>query len=134
MNKEIPIIADDFVEMEFGTGCLKVTPAHDVNDYMLGERYNLPTIDIFNDNGTISEAGGMYVGKDRFDVRKEIVFDLDNAGLVEKIEDYDNKVGYSERTKVVIEPKLSMQWFLKIAPWRQRILKNSFAKWLMFVM
>lgn len=114
VGRSVPIIMDDYVEMEFGTGCLKVTPAHDVNDYMLGEKYNLPTIDIFNDNGTISEAGGMYVGKDRFDVRKEIIRDLDSAGLVEKIEDYDNKVGYSERTKVVIEPKLSMQWFLRM--------------------
>lgn len=114
VGRAVPIIMDEYVEMDFGTGCLKVTPAHDVNDYMLGEKYNLPTIDIFNDNGTISEAGGMYIGKDRFDVRKEIVADLDNAGLVEKIEDYNNKVGYSERTKVVIEPKLSMQWFLKM--------------------
>lgn len=114
VNRAVPIIMDEYVEMEFGTGCLKVTPAHDVNDYMLGEKYNLPIIDIFNDNGSISEAGGMYVGKDRFDVRKEIVSDLDKANLVEKIEDYDNKVGYSERTKVVIEPKLSMQWFLKM--------------------
>lgn len=114
VGREVPIIMDEYVEMEFGTGCLKVTPAHDVNDYMLGEKYNLPSIDIFNDNGTISEAGGMYIGKDRFDVRKEIIEDLSKAGLVEKIEDYDNKVGYSERTKVVIEPKLSMQWFLKM--------------------
>ncbi len=114
VGRAVPIIMDEYVEMDFGTGCLKVTPAHDVNDYMLGEKYNLPTIDIFNDNGTISEAGGMYVGKDRFVVREEIVKDLDAAELVEKIEDYDNKVGYSERTKVVIEPKLSMQWFLKM--------------------
>lgn len=114
VNRAVPIIMDEYVEMDFGTGCLKVTPAHDVNDYMLGEKYNLPIIDIFNDNGTISDAGGMYIGKDRFDVRKEIVVDLDASGLVEKIEDYNNKVGYSERTKVVIEPKLSMQWFLKM--------------------
>lgn len=114
VNRAVPIIMDEYVEMDFGTGCLKVTPAHDVNDYMLGEKYNLPTIDIFNDNGTISEAGGMYIGKDRFDVRKEIIEDLEAANLVEKIEDYNNKVGYSERTKVVIEPKLSMQWFLKM--------------------
>ena len=114
VNRAVPIIMDEYVEMDFGTGCLKVTPAHDVNDYMLGEKYNLPTIDIFNDNGTISEAGGMYIGKDRFDVRKEIIVDLETANLVEKIEDYNNKVGYSERTKVVIEPKLSMQWFLKM--------------------
>ena len=114
VGRAVPIIMDDYVEMEFGTGCLKVTPAHDVNDYMLGEKYNLPIIDIFNDNGTISEAGGMYVGKDRFDVRREIIEDLKSRDLVEKIEDYDNKVGYSERTNVVIEPKLSMQWFLKM--------------------
>ncbi len=114
VNRAVPIIMDEYVEMDFGTGCLKVTPAHDVNDYMLGEKYNLPTIDIFNDNGTISEAGGMYIGKDRFDVRKEIIEDLEAANLVEKIEEYNNKVGYSERTKVVIEPKLSMQWFLKM--------------------
>lgn len=114
VGRSVPVIMDDYVEMEFGTGCLKVTPAHDVNDYMLGEKYNLPTIDIFDPDGTISEAGGMYVGHDRFDVRKEIIEDLQQKGLVEKIEDYDNKVGYSERTKVVIEPKLSMQWFLKM--------------------
>lgn len=114
VGRRVPIIMDEYVEMDFGTGCLKVTPAHDVNDYMLGEKYNLPTIDIFNDDGTISEAGGMYIGKDRFDVRREIIEDLKAADLVEKIEDYDNKVGYSERTKVVIEPKLSMQWFLKM--------------------
>ncbi len=114
VGRVIPIIMDEYVEMDFGTGCLKVTPAHDVNDYMLGEKYNLPIIDIFNPDGTISEAGGMYIGHDRFEVRKEIIEDLQARGLVEKIEDYDNKVGYSERTKVVIEPKLSMQWFLKM--------------------
>ena len=114
VNRAVPVITDEYVEMEFGTGCLKVTPAHDVNDYMLGEKHNLPSIDIFNDNGTISEAGGMYVGLDRFDVRKQIAIDLEKAGLLEKVEEYDNKVGYSERTNVVIEPKLSMQWFLKI--------------------
>lgn len=115
VGRSVPIIMDEYVEMDFGTGCLKVTPAHDVNDYMLGEKYNLPVIDIFNPDGTISEAGGMYVGHDRFAVRKEIIEDLKARGLVEKIEDYDNKVGYSERTKVVIEPKLSMQWFLKMS-------------------
>lgn len=114
VNRVIPVIEDEYVDIEFGTGCLKVTPAHDVNDYMLGEKYNLPTIDIFNDNGTISEAAGMYVGMDRFDVRKQIEIDLKNAGLLEKVEDYTNKVGKSERTKVAIEPKLSMQWFLKM--------------------
>ena len=115
VGRAVPIIMDEYVEMEFGTGCLKVTPAHDVNDYMLGEKYNLPSIDIFNDNGTISEEGGMYVGMDRFDVRTQIVKDLHEANLLEKVENYDNKVGYSERTNVVIEPKLSMQWFLKMS-------------------
>ena len=114
VGRSVPIIMDDYVEMDFGTGCLKVTPAHDVNDYMLGEKYNLPSIDIFNDNGTISEAGGMYVGMDRFDVRKQIMEDLKAADLVEKVEDYVNKVGHSERTDAVIEPKLSMQWFVKM--------------------
>ena len=114
VNRVIPVIEDDYVDIEFGTGCLKVTPAHDVNDYMLGEKYNLPSIDIFNDNGTLSEAAGLYIGMDRFDVRKQIEKDLDAAGLLEKTEAYTNKVGYSERTNVVIEPKLSMQWFLKM--------------------
>jgi len=110
----IPVIEDDYVDIEFGTGCLKVTPAHDVNDYMLGEKYNLPSIDIFNDNGTLSEAAGLYVGMDRFDVRAQIEKDLQEAGLMEKVEAYTNKVGFSERTNVAIEPKLSMQWFLKM--------------------
>ena len=114
VNRVISVIEDDYVDTEFGTGCLKVTPAHDVNDYMLGEKYNLQTIDIFNDNGTISEAAGIYIGKDRFDVRKDIEKDLQDSGLLEKVEAYTNKVGYSERTNVVIEPKLSMQWFLKM--------------------
>ena len=114
VGREIPVIEDDYVDIEFGTGCLKVTPAHDVNDYMLGEKYNLPSIDIFNDNGTLSEAAGLYVGMDRFDVRKQIEEDLRNAGLLEKVEAYENKVGFSERTNVPIEPKLSMQWFLKM--------------------
>ncbi len=114
VNREIPVIEDDYVDIEFGTGCLKVTPAHDVNDYMLGEKYNLPSIDIFNDNGTLSEAAGMYVGMDRFEVRKQIEKDLEAAGLLEKTEAYTNKVGHSERTNSVIEPKLSMQWFLKM--------------------
>jgi len=114
VNRVIPVIEDDYVDIEFGTGCLKVTPAHDVNDYMLGEKYNLSSIDIFNDNGTLSEAAGLYIGMDRFDVRKQIEKDLDAAGLLDKVEAYTNKVGYSERTNVVIEPKLSMQWFLKM--------------------
>ncbi len=114
VGRAIPVIEDEYVDIEFGTGCLKVTPAHDVNDYMLGEKYNLQSINIFNDDATISEAAGMYVGMDRDDVRKQIVKDLDAAGLLEKVEDYNNKVGYSERTHVAIEPKLSMQWFLKM--------------------
>ena len=114
VGRVIPVIEDSYVDIEFGTGCLKVTPAHDVNDYMLGEKYNLPSIDIFNDNGTLSEAAGLYVGMDRFDVRTQIEKDLDAAGLLEKVEAYTNKVGFSERTNVAIEPKLSMQWFLKM--------------------
>ncbi len=114
VGREIPVIEDDYVDIEFGTGCLKVTPAHDVNDYMLGEKYALETIDIFNDDATLSEAAGMYVGMDRFDVRQQISADLQTAGLMEKVEDYTNKVGCSERTGVAIEPKLSMQWFLKM--------------------
>lgn len=114
VNREIPVIEDTYVDIEFGTGCLKVTPAHDINDHALGLKHGLETIDIFNDNGTISEAGGLYVGMDRMDVRKQISIDLQNAGLMEKIEDYNNKVGFSERTNVPIEPKLSTQWFLKM--------------------
>ncbi len=123
VGRSVPIIMDEYVEMDFGTGCLKVTPAHDVNDYMLGDKYGLPSIDIFNDNGTISEAGGMYVGMDRFDVRKKIMEDLSKAGLVEKVEDYVNKVGHSERTDAVIEPKLSMQWFVRM----EEIVKPALA-------
>ena len=114
VNREIPVIEDTYVDIEFGTGCLKVTPAHDINDHALGLKHGLETIDIFNDNGTISEAAGLYVGMDRMDVRKQISIDLQNASLMEKIEDYNNKVGFSERTNVPIEPKLSTQWFLKM--------------------
>jgi len=114
INRPVPVIEDDYVDIEFGTGCLKVTPAHDVNDYMLGEKYNLETIDIFNNDGTLNEYGQMYAGMDRFDVREKIEKDLAAAGLLEKVEPYNNKVGYSERTNVPIEPKLSMQWFLKM--------------------
>nr|WP_297054453.1 valine--tRNA ligase [Prevotella sp.] len=114
VGREIPVIEDSYVDIEFGTGCLKVTPAHDINDHALGLKHGLATIDIFNDNGTISEAAGMYVGMDRMDVRKQISTDLQEAGLMEKIEDYNNKVGFSERTNVPIEPKLSTQWFLKM--------------------
>lgn len=114
VNRVIPVIEDSYVDIEFGTGCLKVTPAHDINDHALGLKHNLETIDIFNDNGTISEAAGLYVGMDRMDVRKKITDDLQAANLLEKVEDYNNKVGYSERTNVPIEPKLSTQWFLKM--------------------
>ena len=112
VGRSIPIIRDEYVDIEFGTGALKVTPAHDVNDYMLGEKYGLETIDIFNDNGTINDKVGMYVGMDRFDCRKQIEKDLADADLLEKTEAYTNNVGYSERTGVAIEPKLSMQWFM----------------------
>ena len=114
VNREIPIIQDEYVDMEFGTGALKITPAHDVNDYEIGYKHHLETIDIFNDDGTMSEAAQFFVGEDRFKVREEIIPALEKAGNLVKIEDYDNKVGYSERTNVVIEPKLSMQWFLKM--------------------
>ena len=112
VGRSIPVIRDSYVDIEFGTGALKVTPAHDVNDYMLGEKYGLESIDIFNDDGTINDKVGLYVGMDRFEVRKQIEKDLDAAGLLEKTEAYTNNVGYSERTGVAIEPKLSMQWFL----------------------
>ncbi|MBR3678260.1 MAG: valine--tRNA ligase [Alistipes sp.] len=112
VGRSIPIIRDEYVDIEFGTGALKVTPAHDVNDYMLGEKYGLETIDIFNDDGTINDKVGMYVGVDRFECRKQIEKDLEAANLLEKVEPYTNNVGYSERTGVAIEPKLSMQWFM----------------------
>lgn len=114
VNRTIPVIEDEYVDIEFGTGCLKVTPAHDINDYMLGEKYHLPSIDIFNADGTIAEVAGLYVGMDRFEVRKQIEQDLQSAGLLEKVEPYTNNVGYSERTNVPIEPRLSTQWFLKM--------------------
>jgi len=114
LNRSIPMISDEYVDREFGTGCLKITPAHDVNDYLIGQKFNLPSIDIFNDNGTLSEKAELYIGEDRFEVRKKIIPALDAAGNLVKIEDYMNKVGYSERTDAVIEPKLSMQWFLRM--------------------
>ena len=114
VNRVVPIIEDRYVEIEFGTGCLKVTPAHDVNDYALGQKYNLEAIDIFNPDATLSEAAGLYIGMDRFDCRKQITIDMTKAGLLEKEEDYDNKVGYSERTNVPIEPRLSLQWFIRM--------------------
>ncbi|WP_018126248.1 valine--tRNA ligase [Balneola vulgaris] len=124
VNREVPIILDDYVDMEFGTGCLKVTPAHDVNDYDLGERHNLETINMMNADGTISEEGELYVGMDRFDVRKQIVKDLDEAGNLVEVEDYQNKVGYSERTDVVIEPRLSLQWWVAMKELSQPALEN----------
>lgn len=115
VNREVPVIADEYVDREFGTGCLKITPAHDINDYNLGIKYKLDSLDIFNDDGTLNDLGGKYAGMDRFACRRQIVSDLRQAGLLEKEEEYVNKVGYSERTDVVIEPKLSMQWFLKMS-------------------
>ena len=123
VGRSVPIIEDEYVDLEFGTGCLKVTPAHDVNDYMLGEKHQLKTIDIFNDDATLNEHGGRYAGMDRFAVREQIEKDLTEAGLLEKVEDYTNKVGHSERTDAVIEPKLSMQWFLKMTELAQPALK-----------
>lgn len=115
VNRVIPVIEDRYVDIEFGTGCLKVTPAHDINDYALGKTHNLETIDIFNPDGTISEAAGMYIGQDRMDVRKQIAIDLENNGLMDHIEDYDNKVGYSERNQdTAVEPRLCKQWFLSM--------------------
>ena len=123
VGRSVPIIQDEYVDLEFGTGCLKVTPAHDVNDYMLGEKHQLKIIDIFNDDATLNEHGGRYAGMDRFAVREQIEKDLAEAGLLEKVEDYTNKVGHSERTDAVIEPKLSMQWFLKMTELAQPALK-----------
>ncbi|TYA80342.1 class I tRNA ligase family protein, partial [Seonamhaeicola marinus] len=113
-NRVIPIIEDDYVDVEFGTGCLKVTPAHDENDKVLGDKHNLEVIDIFNEDASLNSYGLHYEGKDRFEVRKEIVKELESLGLIEKIEDHNNRVGISERTKAIIEPRLSDQWFLKM--------------------
>ncbi len=124
VNRPVPIIFDDYIEMEFGTGALKVTPAHDINDYNLGVKHGLPVIDTINDDGSMSQAAGFYIGEDRFIVRKKIVKDLEASGNVFKIEDYKNKVGYSERTDAVIEPKLSMQWFLKMDTISKPALEN----------
>ncbi len=129
LNRSIPIIQDEYVDMEFGTGCLKITPAHDINDYEIGLKHNLPSIDIFNDNGTLSEKAELFVGKDRFAVRDEIIQELEKAGNLAKVEDYTNKVGFSERTDVVIEPKLSAQWFLKmdelVKPALENVMNNN---------
>jgi valyl-tRNA synthetase len=124
IHRSIPIIEDDYVDMEFGTGCLKITPAHDINDYEIGMRHNLPSIDIFNDDGTLSEKAELFIGKDRFAVRDEIIPELERAGNIAKIDDYTNKVGYSERTHVPIEPKLSAQWFLKMEELVKPALEN----------
>lgn len=145
VNREVPVIEDRYVDIEFGTGCLKVTPAHDKNDYALGQAHNLETIDIFNEDGTIAQGVGMYEGMDRFDVRRQIAMDLEAAGLMEKTEDYVNNVGLSERTKVPIEPRLSLQWFVKmnhfadisLAPVMDDVIrfvpekyKNTYRSWL----
>ncbi|MBJ11029.1 MAG: valine--tRNA ligase [Flavobacteriales bacterium] len=124
IGRNIPVIFDEYVDMEFGTGALKITPAHDINDYQLGDKHSLETIDILNDDGTLSEAAQLYVGQDRFEVRKQIVKDLDAKGFLVKMEDYQNKVGFSERTDAVIEPKLSMQWFFKMGEFSKPALDN----------
>jgi valyl-tRNA synthetase len=124
INREVPIITDTYVDREFGTGVLKVTPAHDINDYELGQKYNLPSIDIFNDNGTLNEKAEMFVGEDRFVVRESIVKKLQEVGQIAKIEEYVNKVGFSERTDAVIEPKLSMQWFVSMKKFSEPALEN----------
>jgi valyl-tRNA synthetase len=124
VNRVVPVIFDEYVDKEFGTGTLKVTPAHDINDFNLGQKHKLQTIDVLNPNGTISEAAGAYVGMDRFACRKQIIKDLEDQGLVSKIEEIKNKVGYSERTNAVIEPRLSMQWFLKMENVSKPALEN----------
>ncbi|MFP8488172.1 valine--tRNA ligase [Gracilimonas sp. Q87] len=124
VNREVPIIEDDYVDMEFGTGCLKITPAHDENDYNIGQKHNLPTINMLNEDGTVSEEGELYIGMDRFKARKHIVKDLDEADLLLKTEDYKNKVGYSERTDAVIEPRLSLQWWVSMKELAQPALEN----------
>ena len=124
VNREVPIIEDEYVDMEFGTGCLKVTPSHDENDYKLGQKHNLESIDIFDDEGKINNNGILYTGKDRFKVRKQIIKDLDKIGQLEKVENYKNKVGFSERTDAVVEPKISTQWFLKMKEIKKPALQN----------
>ncbi len=124
VGRSIPIIEDEYVDIEFGTGCLKITPSHDVNDYEIGMRFNLPSIDIFNEDGTLSEEAGMFIGEDRFVVREKIMVELEAAGNVAKVDDYTNKVGFSERTHVPIEPKLSAQWFLKMESLIQPAIEN----------
>ncbi len=124
VNRVVPIIQDSYVEMEFGTGCLKITPAHDINDYEIGMKYNLPAIDIFNLDGTLSEKALLFVGTDRFKARDLVVDRLNEEGLLVKVEDYINKVGFSERTDSVIEPRLSIQWFVKMKQMAGPALEN----------
>lgn len=124
IERPIPVIEDEYVSMEFGTGCLKITPAHDINDYEIGLRHNLDSIDTLNDDGTLNERAGLYIGDDRFVARKKIVEDIKNAGQLEKIEDYTTNIGFSERTDAVIEPKLSVQWFLKMDVITKPALEN----------
>jgi valyl-tRNA synthetase len=124
VNRVVPVIFDEYVDMEFGTGCLKITPAHDINDYEIGIKHNLESIDIFNDDGTINEKGEVFVGEDRFKARKLSAKQLEEDGLLAKVENYTNKVGYSERTNAVIEPKLSMQWFLEMKDISRPALDN----------
>ncbi|MFM1931096.1 MAG: hypothetical protein RL226_399, partial [Bacteroidota bacterium] len=124
VGREVPIIQDDYVDMEFGTGCLKVTPAHDVNDHELGRKHHLETIDVMNDDGTMSPLAGKYAGMDRFAVRKQIIEDIEALGQLEKVEEYLNKVGYSERTDAVIEPRLSLQWFVDMKELAKPALEN----------
>jgi len=125
VNRAVPIITDEYVDREFGTGALKITPAHDINDYEIGIKHKLETIDIFNDDGTLNEAAQLFVGKDRFVVQKEIIPELEKAGNLVKIEDYNHNVGFSERTNAVIEPKLSLQWFLKMQDLAQPALDGE---------
>jgi valyl-tRNA synthetase len=124
VNREVKIIADEYVDPEFGTGCLKITPAHDPNDYELGIKHNLEIVDMLNPDGTVAESAGFYIGKDRFEARKLIVKDLEEQGFLVKIEDAPNKVGYSERTDAVIEPRLSLQWFLRMDELGKPALEN----------
>ena len=124
VNREVPIILDSYVDMDFGTGCLKVTPSHDVNDYKLGQKHKLKSIDIFDDEGRVNKNGKLYVGEDRFEARKKITKDLDKVGQLDKVENYKNKVGFSERTDAVVEPKISTQWFLSMKEVKKPALEN----------
>jgi valyl-tRNA synthetase len=133
IGRKIPIIADDYVSMEFGTGALKVTPAHDMNDYMLGQKHKLEVVDVFNDDGTMSEAAQIYIGEDRFSVRKKIAIELEEKGYLMKVEEYKSEVGYSERTDVVVEPRLSMQWWLSMSELATPALKVVMEEEIQFI-